>query len=437
MADGFDTIGGASAPVVNKGGDLPFAGATRTLDEARALARERFKEKLTTGEKIGDCNCHADEAPTAPERIVGPSARVVGVRFRDSGRMYYFDAREIRLHPGDWVVVETSRGREAGRVVIAPHQIALAKLQGDLKPILRRLDDTDVQRMDALKGDAARAIRTFNTLGRTRRLPVKPISADYNFDGSVLVMNYTTSDRVDLSELAHELAAKFDCRVELRQVGPRDEARLLGGLGRCGRTLCCSSWLPVYPEISMGMAKTQDLSLNPSKVSGVCGRLLCCLSYENEQYKQMKAVLPRLGQQIDTPAGPGLVVSLQVIKELVTVRLAETNQDVVFPGTDLGLGAGPRGTSPASVGIGAPLPTAAPHAAPPDVAARVAPVPALTAILTPTTEPDQPPTPVTAGEFAAAEETCASANEEVEPRSGTRRRRRRRGRGGQRPTESG
>ncbi len=307
-----------------------------TLDEARAHARQRFKTRLEAGEKVGACDCHSEDQATV-DPTAGPASRVAGVRFRDSGRTYYFDATDHHLHVGDWVVVETSRGREAGRVIIAPHQVALSQLQGELKPVLRRLDDGDVRRMEALKRDAAGAVKVFGAKIRERKLPMKPISAEYSFDGSNLTLNYSTQDRVDLRDLARDLSDHFGCGVELKQVGPRDEARLLGGLGRCGRTLCCSSWLPVYPEISMGMAKTQDLGLNPSKVSGVCGRLLCCLSYENEQYKQMKAVMPRLGQLIETPMGPGMVISLQVVREFVTVRIAEENKDVVFSSADLGL----------------------------------------------------------------------------------------------------
>jgi cell fate regulator YaaT (PSP1 superfamily) len=190
--------------------------------------------------------------------------------------------------------------------------------------------------MNRLKRDAAYAVKAFGAKIREHGLPMKPISAEYNFDGSHLTLNFSAGERIDFRDLAKELSSDLRCRVELHQVGPRDEARLLGGLGRCGRTLCCSSWLPVFPEISMNMAKTQDLPLNPGKVSGVCGRLLCCLSYENEQYKQMKAILPRLGQNIETPQGPGFVVSMQVLKESVTVRLAADNTDVVFTGADLG-----------------------------------------------------------------------------------------------------
>ena len=313
----------------------------KSLDEARALARERFKAKVQAGEAVGNCDCHSEEAnASAPIHASGPAERVAGVRFRDSGRTFYFAARDLSVDVGEWVVVETSRGREAGRVIIAPHQVRMNLLQGELKPILRRLGADDVRRMEGYKRDAAAAVKTFGARARARHLPVKAISAEYSFDGSRLTLNYTMPERErpDLRDLTRELADLFGCRVELRQVGARDEARLLGGLGRCGRTLCCSSWLPVYPEISMNMAKMQDLPLNPSKVSGVCGRLLCCLSYENEQYRQMKAVMPRLGQQIETPNGPGMVVSMQVIKELVTVRLAETHTDATFPAAELGLG---------------------------------------------------------------------------------------------------
>ncbi len=322
---------------VGFGPDSIFPPMPKTLDEARARARDRFKERLQNGEKVGGCDCHTEPGDSTVPRGE-PAAGVVGVRFRDSGRTYYFAANGVALETGHWVVVETSRGREAGRVIIAPHQVRLNQLQGDLKPVVRRLTDDDVAHMESLKRESAVAVKTFGARIRERGLPMKPISAEYSFDGAHLTLNYSSQDRVDPRDLARDLANHFNCRVELKQVGPRDEARLLGGMGRCGRTLCCSSWLPVFPEISMGMAKTQDLSLNPTKVSGVCGRLLCCLSYENEQYKQMKAVLPRLGQMIETPQGPGMVVSLQVLKELVTVRLGAGNQEMVFASADLGFG---------------------------------------------------------------------------------------------------
>jgi cell fate regulator YaaT (PSP1 superfamily) len=284
MADPLDNVPASAEPT------QPLHHMPRTIDEARSMARERFKERLHNGEKIGECACGDENGAIASSE---PASRVAGVRFIDSGRVFYFDPRHHPLDVGDWVVVETSRGKEAGRVVLAPHQVRQNMLEGDLKPILRKLDERDVEKMQRLKRESSTAVKAFGAKARERGLPMKPISAEYNFDGSHLTLNFTSPDRVDFRDLAKELAGVFRCRIELRQVGPRDEARLLGGLGRCGRTLCCSSWLPIYPEISMNMAKTQDLPLNPGKVSGVCGRLLCCLSYENEQYRQMKAVMPR------------------------------------------------------------------------------------------------------------------------------------------------
>ncbi len=329
------------APV---GGDVPTGQPIpiRTVDEARALARDRFRDRVQAGEQVGGCDCHsseggADAKATRPEQ--GPAARVAGVRFRDSGRLYYFDAGRFALEPGDWVVVDTERGQEAGRVIVAPQQMLLNQLQGDLRPVLRTLGDDDIALMDRLKRESATAVRTFSDLIHQHRVPIKPISATFSFDGSLLTLSYAPHqgvERPDLRALGRDLVGTFGCRVDLKAVSPREEARLLGGLGRCGRTLCCSSWLPVFPEITMGMAKTQDLALNPSKVSGVCGRLLCCLSYENEQYKQLKAVLPRLGQRVETPDGWGQVVSLQVLKEQVTVRMEQSGEQVTLASSELG-----------------------------------------------------------------------------------------------------
>ena len=254
------------------GAARPLAGPwtpPASLEEARARARERFKSRLETGQQIGECGC-GDDDPVLGLDDTSPAECVVGVRFRDSGRIYYFRPDRDDLLVGDWVVVPTGRGEEAARVVLAPHQVRRAQLQGDLGGILRRLTDDDVRRMEAQRRKGPEAIKTFRDITRARRLGIKPIAADYGFDGSTVTVNYSVHDRERapepsaLRELTREAASALGCRVELRQVGPRDEARLLGGLGRCGRTLCCSSWLPVFPEISMNMAKNQDLPLNPA-----------------------------------------------------------------------------------------------------------------------------------------------------------------------------
>jgi cell fate regulator YaaT (PSP1 superfamily) len=223
---------------------------------------------------------------------------------------------------------------ELARVVIAPHQVIAATIEGDLKPIVRVATDHDLAMAERRRGEHGEAVRVFAQKIRDHGLPMKPVSADYAFDGSRLTLFFSANGRIDFRELVRDLARHFNCRIELRQIGPRDEARLLGGLGRCGRPLCCTTWLPQFADVSMTMAKTQELSLNPDKVSGVCGKLLCCLSYENEQYVESRAVLPRLGQDVMTERGPGYVHAMQILRETVTVRL-EAGEDVTLPVSEL------------------------------------------------------------------------------------------------------
>jgi cell fate regulator YaaT (PSP1 superfamily) len=372
----------------------------QNLDEMRALARERFKERVRHGGLGAGCECHEDVSPDVVAEGDEPHPCVAGVRFIDSGQVYYFDSRDVDLSLNDWVVVETSRGKEAARVVIAPSQVALSKIQGELKPVLRVMNQRDIETMDRMRRESAHAVRTFSAKIRELRLPMKPISAEYTFDGASVTLSFSAPERVDFRELAREMAGALRCRVELRQVGPRDEARLLGGVGKCGRTLCCATWLPMFPEINMGMAKTQDLALNPGKVSGVCGRLLCCLSYENEQYRQMKAIMPKLGQKVTTARGEGTVIALQILKDLVTVRLDEDQTDAQFTAVELGFEA---------PGVKKP---------------RTVPV-AVEAATVDEEAPEEADSPIT-GE---AEEGEA---DQPGPASGRKRRRRRRGKGGSR-----
>lgn len=351
----------------------PVTGSHRipSINEARVLARERFKSRLLAGEQVGGCDCH-DERPAMPAPG-GPVDRLAGVRFRDSGQIYWFQASDIALQPGDWVLVETNRGREAGRVVIAPEQMSRRSLQGELTGIVRKMSADDIARMDSQKTASARAVKQCAAIARELHPGTKVIVANFSFDGQLLVVQYSRSDRErrlddrQLDHLAWTIAAEFRCRVELHEVGPRDEARLLGGLGRCGRTLCCSSWLPVFPDISMNMVKTQDLPLNPSKVSGVCGRLLCCLSYENEQYKKMKILMPKLGQTVETGSGTGIVVAMQLLKELVTVRLNADGKELILNAAELDMNAVDAGDTVPVMMVVPPAPVPAP----------VRPVPAL------------------------------------------------------------
>lgn len=254
---------------------------------------------------------------------------IVGVRFERAGRIYYYDSAGIELNIGDWVVVETEKGVRGGWVVIAPNQVLVSELQEPLAPILRRAEAEDLTQLEELKAGEREALAQCAAKVAERNLAMKLVSAEYNLDGSRLTVFFTAEERVDFRDLVRDLAATLKTRVELRQIGPRDEAKLRGGYGRCGRPLCCSTYLCTFSPVSIRMAKEQDLPLNPMKISGLCGRLLCCLAYENEQYCLLRERMPRLGEKVETPEGPGKVVASSLLKERVSVLLEnETTLDL-------------------------------------------------------------------------------------------------------------
>jgi cell fate regulator YaaT (PSP1 superfamily) len=203
--------------------------------------------------------------------------------------------------------------------------LAQDQLFGELKPVLRRATQADLDHLAHLQQYEPEALQMCTEKVVEHKLPMHLIKAEYNFDGSRLTFFFTADKRVDFRALVRDLARTFRTRIELRQVGPRDEAKLLGGIGPCGRLLCCSTFLPDFARVSIKMAKDQDLPLNPSKISGVCGRLLCCLSYEHEQYLEIKAELPQRGDWVQTPEGPGEVITVNVVKENVVVELTNGN----------------------------------------------------------------------------------------------------------------
>ncbi len=246
---------------------------------------------------------------------------VVGVRFKKAGKVYYFDPAGIPLQTGHSVVVETARGMELGRVVIAPAPVVAEELTEPLKPIIRKAEEADLKKVAehlAAEGEALAKCREH--IAR-HQLPMKLLSCEQTLDGSRLTFYFSAEKRIDFRELVKELTGAFRTRVELRQVGPRDETKLLGGMGRCGRTLCCATYLSEFDPISIRMAKEQNLPLNPMKISGLCGRLLCCLAYEERQYREMKEKLPAPGQKVSTPMGEATVVWANPLKETVVVEL--------------------------------------------------------------------------------------------------------------------
>ena len=246
---------------------------------------------------------------------------IAGIRFRPAGRIYYFDPQGASYTTGQYVIVETVRGVEAGRVVIASKKLAESELSDPLKPVLRLASEDELRMMLSFKGKEKDALVQCARHVDQHKLPMKLVEAEYTFDGSRLTFYFTADERVDFRALVRDLAATFRTRIELRQIGARDQAKLQGGVGPCGKTLCCSSWITDFGVVSIKMAKEQDLPLNPGKISGVCGRLLCCLSYENENYIQAKQTMPQVGTFLDTPSGTGRVVSINVPKESVEVML--------------------------------------------------------------------------------------------------------------------
>ena len=257
-------------------------------------------------------------------------ANIVGIRFKRAGKIYYFNAADIQLAAGDYAVVKTSRGVELGHVVIAPGQVLAGDTDEALSPVERKAEPEDIARAEELDAKAGEALIECGKIIGELKLPMKRLTAEYNLDSSRLTFLFSAEERVDFRELVRRLTGKFKVRVELRQVGSRDEAKLLGSFGRCGRQLCCSSFLTEFTPVSIKMAKEQDLPLNPMKISGACGRLMCCLAYEGEQYRAMKEKMPRVGQRISTRMGEATVVGNNPLKETVMVEL-DTEATVELP----------------------------------------------------------------------------------------------------------
>jgi cell fate regulator YaaT (PSP1 superfamily) len=252
----------------------------------------------------------------------GTMPLVVGVEFRPGMKIYHFDATGFEdLQLGERVIVETSRGRTMGQVVLAPRSVVSAEVSGTLKPVVRRCTAWDNVQADQMLHKEADALATCKARAEALGMRMKVVKVEYGFDGSSIVVYFTAEQRVDFRHLVHDLAQALQTRVEMRQVGVRDEAKFIGGYGRCGRELCCASWLREFTPVSIKMAKQQDLPLNASEVSGVCGRLLCCLGYENEFYTEARKQMPRMNSTLMTPQGSGKVRQVHVLANSVTVQV--------------------------------------------------------------------------------------------------------------------
>jgi len=271
-----------------------------------------------------------EEAPRPVEVKPDEPKEVVGIRFQRAGRVYYFAPAGLDPKVGDQVVSETERGLKIGRVVIAPKQVMSSQLTEPLKPVLRSATPEDLGKLEGVRAKERESLSKCAELSTRLNLPIKVLTADCSLDCSHVTIFFSAEGRVDFRQLVRELASALRARVELRQVGPRDEAKLMGGVGRCGFTLCCASFLTEFSPLSIKTAKEQGLSLEPAKISGTCGRLLCCLGYEAEYYRSMKGKLPPMGRQVTTPLGEGTVVGVNAIKETVMVQM-ESQAAVEFP----------------------------------------------------------------------------------------------------------
>ena len=247
--------------------------------------------------------------------------KVISVRFKENGKSYYFDPAGADIKTGEYVIVETARGIECGEVVQGVREIADAAVPKALKPITRMADSVDIRRMRQNREDEKRAYRTCQECISRHGLEMKLVEAEYTLDRSKIMFYFTADGRVDFRELVKDLAGIFHTRIELRQIGVRDESKMIGGLGICGRPFCCAQFMDEFLPVSIKMAKTQNLSLNPTKISGTCGRLMCCLKYEQDAYEDAIKRLPKNDSFVLTPDGTGNVSDVNVLKETVNVRL--------------------------------------------------------------------------------------------------------------------
>ena len=247
--------------------------------------------------------------------------KVVGVRFKDTGKMYYFDPKNIAVKKGDGVVVETARGVECGVAATGVKEVDDNEVVQPLKPIMRVATDKDMAQLEENKKKADEAYKVCRKKIEGHGLEMDLTEVEYTFDRSKIIFYFTAEGRVDFRELVKDLAAEFHTRIELRQIGVRDEAKMLGGLGICGRPFCCSTFLNDFHSVSIKMAKEQGLSLSPGKISGCCGRLMCCLKYEQNSYEYLNKITPRVGTVVDCREGRGTVVDSAVLTGMLKVRL--------------------------------------------------------------------------------------------------------------------
>ena len=254
---------------------------------------------------------------------------IVGIRFKNGGKIYYFDSQGVELRAGECAIVETARGIEYGNVALANKTLPVSELVMPLRPVIRKATEEDAVKYEENHRKEVEAAKIFEQKIVEHKLEMKLVDVEYTFDNSKLLFYFTSDGRVDFRELVKDLASVFRTRIELRQIGIRDETKMIGGLGVCGRPFCCKKFLDDFGQVSIKMAKEQNLSLNSQKISGACGRLMCCLRYEHEAYEDALKNLPKIDSYVETPDGNGTVCELVPLAGIVKVRLSGTDQTVI------------------------------------------------------------------------------------------------------------
>ena len=250
---------------------------------------------------------------------------IISVKFKENGRAYSFDPAGIQPEQGEYVIVETQNGTEIGTVSAANHEVAKDAIVKPLKKVIRKATEKDMARREDNKRKEKEAFGICEELILAHKLDMKLVEVEYSFDANKIVFFFTSDGRVDFRELVKDLASRFHTRIELRQIGVRDEAKMLGGLGICGRPYCCKQFLNDFQPVSIKMAKEQGLSLNPTKISGSCGRLMCCLKYEQDAYEYLNSLTPSVGSTVKTPEGNAVVTDVNLITGYLTVRLSDSD----------------------------------------------------------------------------------------------------------------
>lgn len=253
---------------------------------------------------------------------------IIGAKFKEGGKVYNFECNNLQLKVGDGVIVETSRGIEYAVVAVENTQISQKEVIGELKPVVRKATPKDTEQYNKLQEKKVNAMEEARKSIQKFNLPMKLVDCEWAFEGNKATFFFSADDRVDFREMVRDLAGKLRVRIELRQIGIRDECKMKGGLGPCGRACCCSSYLKDFEHVTIKMAKNQGLSLNPTQISGLCGRLMCCLKFENDYYQETLKLMPKVGKEIDTPDGKAMVESADILRRTIKARVTLPNGDI-------------------------------------------------------------------------------------------------------------